>query len=205
MIENVVHTIVETIFAMGYPGILLLMMIESSFIPFPSELVVPPAGYLAAQGRMNLWVALAAAVIGSVLGALLNYWVARRVGEPFLRKFGRYFFVSPKGLDRAEAFFNRHGEISTFVGRLVPVVRQLISIPAGLSRMRLIPFVAWTALGAAIWSAVLLYGGWLLGRHESVLREAAVQAYTTRALVFILPSLVVLIGLYVWWHRRRSR
>jgi len=205
MIEQVIATIVETVLALGYPGILVLMAIESSFIPFPSELVLPPAGYLAAQGKMHLGLALAAGLSGSLIGALFNYWFAIRGGEPFLRRYGKYFFVSAKGLDRAESFFRRHGEVSTFVGRLVPVVRQLISVPAGMARMRLGPFVAWTALGAGIWCVVLLYGGWILGRHGEVLREAAVQAYTSQALLFIVPALVLIVAGYILWHRKKVR
>ena len=205
MIDQVIATIVETVLALGYPGILVLMAIESSFIPFPSELVLPPAGYLAAQGKMHLGLALAAGLTGSMIGALFNYWIAIRVGEPFLRRYGKYFFVSGAGLDRAESFFQRHGEVSTFVGRLVPVVRQLISVPAGLARMKISSFVGWTALGAGIWCVVLLYGGWILGRHGEALREAAVHAYTTRALLIILPVLVVIVGVYVLWHRNKVR
>ena len=144
MIHSVIQWLIETVSALGYPGIVLLMFIESSFLPLPSELVMPPAGYLAAQGRMDAAAAILAGTIGSILGALFNYWFAVVVGEPFLRRYGKYVLLRPHHLDRAEAFFARHGEISTFVGRLLPVVRHLISIPAGMARMRLARFVAFT-------------------------------------------------------------
>lgn len=204
MFDAAVHWLTETIFALGYPGIVLLMAIESSFFPLPSELVMPPAGYLAAQGRMDISLAVLAGAFGSLLGALFNYYFAVNLGEPFLRRYGRYFFVSNESLDRTEAFFRRHGEIGTFVGRFVPVVRHLISIPAGLSRMQLGRFAFFTTVGAGIWCAVLAYIGWLLGRHEGALREAAVNTHTRRALLYILPALVVILAAYVWWYRRRQ-
>lgn len=205
MFQTFVTWLTDTILALGYPGIGLLMFVESSFVPFPSEVVLPPAGYLAAKGQMNLWVALGAGLLGSVLGGLFNYYLAMALGEPFLRRYGKYFFVKPSALDRAEAFFRRHGEISTFVGRLVPVVRQLISVPAGMARMHLGRFVAFTTLGAGIWCAVLVYVGWLLGRHEDALRAAAVHSYTSRALLFMLPVLLLMVLAYVVWYRRSGR
>lgn len=204
MIHSVVQWLVETVSALGYPGIVALMFIESSFLPLPSELVMPPAGYLAAQGRMDPVLAVLAGTVGSIGGALFNYWFAVTVGEPFLRRYGKYVLVRAHHLDRTEAFFARHGEISTFVGRLLPVVRHLISIPAGMARMNLKRFVAFTALGASIWCAVLVYIGWFLGRHEAVLREGVVKAYSTQAVLYMLPVLVVLLAGYVFWYRRRN-
>jgi membrane protein DedA with SNARE-associated domain len=203
MLHSAIQWIVETVSALGYPGIVALMFIESSFIPLPSELVMPPAGYLVAQGRMDPILAVLAGTIGSIGGALFNYWFAVKVGEPFLRRYGKYVLVREHHLDRTEAYFARHGEISTFVGRLLPVLRHLISIPAGMARMPLGRFVVFTALGASIWCAVLVYIGWFLGRHEAALVEGVVKAYSTKALLYMLPILVVLVAGYVVWHRRR--
>jgi len=205
MIHSVVQWLIETVSALGYPGIVLLMFIESSFLPLPSELVMPPAGYLAAQGRMDAAAAILAGVVGSVLGALFNYGFAVFVGEPVLRRYGKYVLLRPHHLDRAEAYFARHGEISTFVGRLLPVVRHLISIPAGMARMRLGRFVAFTAIGAAVWCTVLVYIGWFLGRNEAALVEGVVRAYSTRAVLYMLPALFVLIVGYAVWQRKRGR
>lgn len=197
----------DTIFALGYPGIVALMALESSFFPFPSEVVLPPAGYLAAQGRMNAWLAAAAGITGSVLGAVFNYAVAVRLGRPLLHRYGKYLFVKEAALDRAEAFFRRHGEISTFVGRLVPVIRQYISLPAGLARMRLDLFAAYTALGAGIWCGILTWVGWYLGTKSAALgalpRED-VHRYVTRALVLLVPFVAILLAGYVIRHRRRA-
>lgn len=204
MIDRLIHALVETVFALGYPGLTLLMAIESSFIPFPSELVLPPAGYLAAQGRLDPFLAGTAGLLGSLLGALFNYWFALRIGDPLLRRYGRYVLIKERDLDRAEAFFRRHGEIGTFIGRLVPVIRQLISVPAGLARMHLGRFVLFTGLGAGIWCAVLIYIGWLLGRHEATLREAAVAAYASKATLILVPLLALLAMGYIMWYRRRA-
>ena len=203
MIDAAIHWLIETVFALGYPGIIALMAIESSFLPLPSELVMPPAGYLAATGRMHGGLAVVAGAAGSLIGALFNYYFAVYMGEPFLRRYGKFVLVSNHNLDRAEDFFRRHGEIATFVGRFIPVIRHLISIPAGMSRMGLGRFALFTTIGAGLWCAVLVYIGWLLGRHEAELREAAVQAYTTRALGVIIPTLIGLVLFYAWWHRRR--
>lgn len=203
MFQTIVNWLTETIFALGYPGIAVLMALESSFFPFPSEVVLPPAGYLAAHGRMNGWIALGAGVVGSLVGAVFNYWVAVRLGRPLLHKYGKYFFVNEKSLDRAEDFFRRHGEISTFVGRLLPVIRQYISLPAGLARMRLDRFAGYTALGAGIWCAILYAIGWTIGRHSVAggLPSDEVHRYLTQAMTYVLPALVLIVILYVWVRR----
>ena len=205
MIGQLVHWLIDAISALGYPGIVLLMAIESSVLPLPSELIMPPAGYLAARGEMSLPLAILAGTLGSVLGALVNYFLAATVGEPVLRRYGKYVLMSPAALDRSEAFFKRHGEIGTLLGRLLPVVRHLISIPAGMCRMPLGRFIAFTAVGAGIWCTVLTVIGWAIGRHEGELREAAVHAYTAQALRWILLVAVVLVVAYVAWNRRRER
>ena len=205
MIGQLIHWLIDAISALGYPGIVLLMAIESSVLPLPSELIMPPAGYLAARGEMSLPLAILAGTLGSVLGALVNYFLAATVGEPVLRRYGKYVLMSPAALDRSEAFFKRHGEIGTLLGRLLPVVRHLISIPAGMCRMPLGRFIAFTAVGAGIWCTVLTVIGWAIGRHEGELREAAVHAYTAQALRWILLVAVVLVVAYVAWNRRRER
>ena len=197
------HWLADTVLALGYPGIVILMAIESSVLPLPSELVMPPAGYLAAQGKMSAVAAVLCGTLGSVLGALVNYGLAVFVGEPVLRKYGKYVLVSERSLDRSEQFFRRHGEISTFVGRLLPVIRHLISIPAGMSRMRLARFISFTAVGAGLWCAILTYLGWLIGRHGEAV-DRAIGPYVHQVFVrYILPGVVVLVAGYVLWRRQR--
>jgi len=205
MLSAFFHWLADTVLALGYPGIVILMAIESSVLPLPSELVMPPAGYLAAQGKMNAVAAVLCGTLGSVLGALVNYGLAVFVGEPVLRKYGKYVLVSERSLDRTEQFFRRHGEISTFVGRLLPVIRHLISIPAGMSRMALGRFVTFTAVGAGIWCAILTYLGWLIGRHGEAV-DRAIGPYVHQVFMnYIVPGLIVLVGGYVIWRRRQRR
>lgn len=155
----------------GFALVFFFMAVESSFIPFPSEIVMIPAGFLAARGELSsgsplvdLALAVAAGVAGSLAGAYFNYWLSAKLGEPFLRRYGKWFFIKPAALDRACELFNRYGAATTFFCRLVPVVRQLISVPAGVAKMPLGPFTFYTAAGAGIWSAVLAAVGFWLGR-----------------------------------------
>jgi len=151
MLHDIAAFLVDTIGAMGYGGIFLLMFLESTFFPFPSEVIMIPAGYLAYQGEMNLYLVVLIGIAGSLAGALFNYYIAMHFGRRFLLKYSRYFFVKPETLDKLEAFFQKHGELSTFNGRLIPGIRQLISLPAGLARMNLVKFSFYSALGAGIW------------------------------------------------------
>ena len=158
-------------------GLLLVfvfMAIESSFIPFPSEVVMIPAGFLAARGEMGCGTPLAAAVLaltvgvlGSIAGAYVNYYLALWVGKPFLEKYGKWFFLKPAALNRACEVFNRYGAATTFVCRMIPAIRQLISIPAGIARMPFGSFTLFTALGAGVWTAILTFVGWAIGRSTA--------------------------------------
>ncbi len=204
MFETIVRWLTDTVFALGYPGIAILMAIESSAFPFPSELVMPPAGYIAAQGRMSFAWVVVAGISGSLAGAMLNYAVAHWL-DGWLRRHGKWLLIKPESLDRAEAFFRRHGEIGTFIGRLVPVIRQLISIPAGLAGMRVARFLFFTGLGAGIWCVILTYIGYVVGRHSAVLLQEDVQRRVGQVLVVLLPSLAVLAGVYAVAQRWRKR
>ncbi len=163
--------LVNTIGSMGYTGIISLMFLESSFFPFPSEVVMPPAGYLAWKGEMSLTLVLLSGIAGSLLGALFNYWVAVKLGRPFLLRYGKYFFVSKESIDKADEFFSKHGHVSTLIGRLLPVIRQYISLPAGIARMPMKTFMLFTTIGAGSWVIVLTFAGYLLGEHQDLLKE----------------------------------
>ena len=163
--------LVDTIGKMGYTGIISLMFLESSFFPFPSEVVMPPAGYLAWKGEMSLTLVLLSGIFGSILGALFNYWIAVKFGRPFFLKYGKYFFISKESIDKADKFFQKHGHISTLVGRLLPVIRQYISLPAGISRMPLRTFTIFTTIGAGLWVIVLTFAGYFLGEHQELLKD----------------------------------
>jgi len=203
MLESFVHWLLDRFRDLGYPGIVILMAMESSILPVPSELVMPPAGYLAAKGEMSFVLAVACGVLGSILGALANYYGAHWIGGPFLRRYGKYVFLSQAALARSERFFAQHGEFSTFVGRLFPVVRHLISIPAGLHRMPLPKFIGYTALGSFVWCTILTSIGYALGRNEAVLPNDEVKRYVTWAILALIP--IVAVGALVYVRRRRRQ
>ena len=201
MLERFIDWLLKTLLDLGYPGIIALMAMESSILPVPSELVMPPAGYWAAKGQMSFPIALVCGVVGSIIGALANYYGAQLIGRPLIRRYGKYVLLSEKNLLRSERFFAEHGEISTLIGRLFPVIRHLISIPAGLHRMPLPRFILYTAVGAAVWCAILTWIGYFLGQHEGVLRTEEIHRYVTWAVVVLIP--VTLIAIWIYVVRRR--
>lgn len=192
-----VQWLLDTIGVLGYPGIFLLMAMESSIIPIPSELVMPPAGYLAFQGQMNIFVAILCGTMGSLVGAYANYYVSHYLGRPLIIKYGRYVLIPPEKFERVERFFLQHGEISTFIGRLLPVVRHLISIPAGLSGMNHVRFSLYTLLGAGLWCSILTGIGYVIGEKQELIMQ-----YAHQALVWVVLFSFILIAAYVWRHRR---
>lgn len=198
MLHEFIDWIIATVHDWGYTGIFILMALESTVLPVPSELVLIPAGYLAHQGEMHFWLIVLASTVGSLVGASFNYVVALWLGRPFLERWGRWFFVRPELLHKTDRFFDRHGAVSTFTGRLIPGIRHLISIPAGLARMNLATFSFYTCLGAGLWSIVLTLLGYLLGGNEALLRE-----YQHHITVGVLVFVALVIGGYVWWQRRK--
>ena len=169
MFHHFVSWLSTTIGQWGYPGIIVLMTLESSFFPFPSEVVIPPAAYLAAKGEMTIGMVIFCGTLGSLVGSIINYWLALKFGRPFFKKYGRYLLVSQKSLEKADLFFEHHGHISTFVGRLIPGIRQYISLPAGLSQMNFFAFCAATVLGAGVWVVTLAAMGYWFGQNEQLI------------------------------------
>lgn len=198
MIKEVAQTIVDLIFEWGYIGIFLLMTIESSFIPFPSEIVLIPAGYLAHQGELNLGMIMGAALGGSMLGAFINYFLAFFLGRKILLRYGKYFFISNESMEKMDRYFLKHGAISTFIGRLIPGVRQLISIPAGLSKMSLVTFSTYTALGAGIWALILVMLGYFIGENQDM-----IDSYLKQITIVVLVLLVLLGFWYTYKNKKR--
>ncbi len=194
-----IQWLLTTIGSMGYPGIFLLMAMESSVIPVPSELVMPPAGYLAYQGQMNLAAVILCGTLGSLIGAYANYFASHYLGRPLIIKYGKYVLIPPDKFERVESFFLRHGEISTFIGRLLPVVRHLISIPAGLSGMNHLRFSLYTLLGAGLWCTILTGIGYFIGENQQLIMK-----YSHQALVGVVIFSIILVGIYIWFQRRRS-
>jgi len=192
--------LVDTIGTVGYPGIVFLMFIESTFIPLPSELVIPPAGYLISQSQMSWTGVIASGTIGSVLGALFNYIIAVFFGRPFILKYGKYFGVSQTHFEKGERFFLKHGHISTFIGRLILGVRHYISFPAGLCKMNLLEFSFFTAFGAGVWVWILAYIGYFVGNNKEKIMETSRQ-WT----IYVVIACVFLIILYIFWHKRKQK
>jgi membrane protein DedA with SNARE-associated domain len=182
----------------GYSGIVFLMALESSIVPVPSELVIPPAGILASRGEMNLLFVIIAGVAGSLIGAIITYWVSWVFGRAFIliladHKIANFLRITPEKVEKAEKFFLKYGSISVFIGRLLPVVRHLISIPAGFSKMNFGKFVFYTFIGSAIWVSVLALGGYYLGvkaeaiaEHFKVIAEVAVAFFVLAAVFYWL-------------------
>lgn len=170
---------------LNYWTITLLMTIESSFIPFPSEVVIPPAAYKAAVNKdLNIYLVVVFATLGANLGAIINYYLARWLGRPLVYKFansriGHMCLIDQEKVEHAEAYFDRHGALSTFIGRLIPAVRQLISIPAGLARMKLTTFVLYTTLGAGLWNTILAAIGYYLSTVPGIESEEQLLAKVT--------------------------
>jgi membrane protein DedA with SNARE-associated domain len=196
-LQTFLNWLVNTIGSMGYPGIVIMMFIESTFIPLPSELVIPPAGYLISQSWVGV---IVSGTVGSLLGALFNYAIAVYLGRPFILKYGKYFGITQKHFIKGETFFQRHGSISTFVGRLLLGIRHYISFPAGLARMDLGKFSFYTAFGAGIWVWVLAYIGYFVGNNREKVMEVSKQWG-----LYILAGCAMLIIAYIFWHKSKQK
>lgn len=200
MIESLIDLIVQFVKDLGYVGIFIMTFVESSFLPIPAEITMIPAGYLVSQGEMNGWIVMIAATAGSIGGATLNYWIAWRFGRGLLLKYSKMFFITEAKLLKIEAFFEEHGNISTFTGRLLPGVRHFISFPAGLARMNLARFMFYTGLGGGLWMYALLMVGYFLGENADV----AKQFVLALAGKFVIAAAVI-VGAYVVYHRYKQR
>ena len=189
--EAIVTYLVNTIGSFGYIGIFLLMFLESSFFPFPSEVVMIPAGYLAYKGEMNLGLVLFFGISGSLAGAWFNYFLAHKFGRGFLLK-----IINQEKVTKLEEFFDKHGHISTFTGRLIPGIRQYISFPAGLAKMDYKKFTIYTILGAGIWVVILTMLGYFIGENQELIHKYL------KEITIITIILVVL--LIVWYIKKKD-
>lgn len=191
--------VIETL---GYSGVFFLMILESMVAPVPSEAVLPFAGFLASDGRMNFMIAFGVATAGTLVGSLLSYWMGAYGVRPLLEKYGKYVLVTPHHLDVTHQFFERRGAaFAVFLSRFVPVVRHLISIPAGSARMPLVPFMIATVLGGAMWNFILLYMGFLLGSHWE---EVTHQVERWKWVIFGAAAALVLGAWIVWMKRKKA-
>ena len=202
MIEHILSAlagfIIAVISAGGYLGIALLMAIESACVPLPSEIIMPFAGYLVSTGRFDIWLAATAGALGCNLGSIVAYEAGRRGGRPFVERWGRFLLIGPDELDAADRFFARWGTWAVLVGRLLPVIRTFIAFPAGVARMRLLPFHLYTFVGSWPFCFALALVGRELGERWN--SDPRLKAAFHRADAVIAVLLVAAVGLYIW-HR----
>jgi len=204
MVEKIITLlagfIIGTISRLGYGGIVLLMAIESACIPLPSEIIMPFSGYLVSTGEMKLWLVGLAGAVGCVLGSIVAYYAGAWGGRPVIEKYGKYILISHHDLDLADRWFQRHGDITIFVGRLLPVIRTFIAFPAGVARMNLWRFNLYTFVGSYIWSVGLAWIGMKLGQHWN-----ALGVYFHRFDAAIGVILVIAIAWYVRRHLQHMK
>jgi len=189
--------VVYIISSLGYAGVFFAMAIESACIPLPSEIILPFTGYMVFSGHFGFWQAVIAATLGNLFGALVAYYVGVWGGRPFLKKYGRYFFINERELAWTERLFERHGEVTVFVGRILPVVRTFISLPAGIARMNPLKMSTYTVIGAFLWCTLLIFVGQKLGENWDSLKP-----YFHRADI-VVGGAIVLVVIYVLWKRRK--
>ena len=197
----------------GFLMVFILMTIESSFVPFPSEVIMIPAAFMASRGELtfgnpvvDLCIVFICGLAGSLAGAYINYYLAMFMGRPFLYKYGKYFFIKPNVLSRSEELFLGYGEIATFICRLLPGIRQLISLPAGISKMPLSKFTLFTGLGAGIWSLVLIVIGYYFGSVSGDMSYADLvhrgKAVISEHFIWVVVFIAVVLTSYVFIHHR---
>ncbi|MFT5703218.1 MAG: membrane protein DedA with SNARE-associated domain [Rickettsiales bacterium] len=183
----------------GYLGIFIGMFLESSFFPFPSEIIMVPAGVAASYGKFNIYLVIICGTAGSLSGAIFNYSLAFYFGRPILFKIGKFFFISEKTINKFEKFFNDHGSFSTFTGRLVPGIRQYISLPAGIAKMNFGKFCLYTFAGSAIWVTILTYLGFLIGENKELIKQ-----YLHIAVLSCLTLCILFTLVYIWFVKRKK-
>jgi len=197
IIKNIIGFLLYYIGNFSYFGIFILMVIESSFIPMPSEIILIPAGILIAKGEMNLILVLIFATLGSICGAYFNYFIAKSLGRKvilkLINKYGNLFLINNNKIEKSEKYFKKYGAITTFIGRLIPVIRQIISIPAGFSKMNKFKFGFYTGLGALIWSTILVYLGIIFGNNKELISK-----YLTSITLIICILSIFIIIIHIW-------
>lgn len=203
VLDTIAHTLQGFVRDIGYPGLLLLIILESTFVPVPSLLVMPFAGFLASRGELSLPIILAINSVGALIGSSASYAFGALGGKPLLLKYGKFILVRPSDLEKTEQFFAKHGAWTIFIGRFVPVVRHVISVPAGIARMPLRLFLLQTFLGSAMWGGGLMVFGYILGTQWEAIAQAAKRVDLVIAVAITLTILAVAVRFMV--RRRRER
>lgn len=203
MLQDFAKAVQDLVLSLGYPGLFLLIVLESTMVPIPSLLVMPFAGYLASQGEFSLWAILVLNSAGALTGSSLSYWLGAAGGKPLLLRYGKYLFVRPKDIEKTEQYFAKHGGKTIFIGRFLPVVRHLISIPAGIARMPLPQFLTLTFFGATIWGGGLMVVGYQLGSNWESIAAKAKRVDLIIAGLIVLAILAVVVRFVL--RRRREQ
>ncbi|WP_407307058.1 DedA family protein [Desulfosporosinus sp. SB140] len=197
ILSNLAQFVISVISLFGYLGVFLAMAIESACIPLPSEIILPFTGYMVFLGRFTLWQATIAATLGNLFGALVAYYIGLWGGRPFIKRFGRYIFIHDRELSNAERLFERRGELTVFIGRLLPVVRTFISLPAGIARMNAVKMAIYTVAGALPWCLMLIIVGQKLGENWNTLKPLF-----HRLDLFVGILILMLLG--YWINKKRK-
>jgi membrane protein DedA with SNARE-associated domain len=203
VLESFAHWVQDVVRLFGYPGVFLMITLESTLIPIPSELVMPFAGYMASQGEFSLPVILLINSTAALLGSTVCYWIGVKGGKPFLVKYGKYFLVRQHDIEKTEAFFARHGKKTILIGRFLPVIRHVISVPAGIARMPMRDFLLQTFLGSTIWGGTLIMLGYVVGSNWEAFSKSL--AHVDHLIALILVLAVVAFGIRFVVRRRRQR
>lgn len=202
--ESIVEFAVNFVESAGYLGLSVLMVMESTFMPVPSEAVMPPAGFLIEEGKFSFPAVIFFSTLGSIVGSLISYYIGAWGGKPFIDKFGKYLLLDRHHLTITERYFNRWGNITILVGRFIPVVRHLISLPAGIGKMNLFKFIMYTVIGAGIWNSLLACAGYIL---KSNWTEITKYSRIADIIVLTLMAAVVLYygyRIYNYWRSRNK-
>jgi len=192
----------------GYLGVFLMMVFESTAVPIPAEVVIPPAAYWAAQGRFNVWLIVVAATAGSWVGSALSYWIAYKLGRPLVQRYGKYVLLKPAKVEKADVWFEAYGAGGIFVARLLPGIRHLISIPAGMFKMNFKSFSAMTILGAGLFNGALAwFGVRVLGDQPALMKDPGAMIEVLKTKSHYLIGFAVVVGALYWlmvWMQRRA-
>lgn len=199
IIDIIAQFIIKTIDILGYPGVFFLMLVESCGIPMPSEIIMPFSGFLVAAGKMNFWLVSLVGALANLAGSLLAYWIGLKGGRGLIEKYGKYILISKNDLDLADRWFVKFGNLTTFFGRFLPVIRTYISFPAGIAKMEIKRFSLYTFAGALPWSMLFTWLGVKMGSNWSQIREK-LHNFDLFILIFITVGIIW----YVWRHFKRS-
>lgn len=200
ILDFIAQIITGVIGATGYGGVFVLMLLESCGIPVPSEIIMPFSGFLVATGQLNFWIVSLMGALGNLAGSLLAYFVGLKGGRPLIERYGKYIFISKHDLDKADIWFNKYGDLTVFLGRLLPVIRTYISFPAGIAKMNLKKFCFYTFLGALPWSILFTWLGVKLQNHWTLIRD---RLHNFDIAIVVL--IILVIGLYIWRHLKLRR